>query len=61
MSWFFWLAVAVIVTGIVAVFGTQPKGTRSIGHTRMMHVARVILVVMVAIVAYAAFRARSGG
>jgi hypothetical protein len=61
MSWFFWLAVAVILTAVVAIFGKQPKGTRSIGHTRMMHGARIVLVLMIAIVVYAAFRAHSGG
>ena len=61
MSWLFWLTVAVIVTGVVAIFGAQPKGTRSVGHTQMMHVGRLVLVVMILIVAYAVFRARNGG
>lgn len=61
MSWLFWLAVAVIVTAVVAVFGSQPKGTRPIEYTHMMGVARFILVAVVIIVAYAVFRARAGG
>jgi hypothetical protein len=61
MSWLFWLAVAIIVTAVVAVFSTQPKGTRSVEHTHMMGVARFVLVAVVIIVAYAVFRARAGG
>jgi hypothetical protein len=61
MTWLFWLTAAVIVTGIVAVFGTQPKGTRPVGHTRMMHMGRLVLIVVILVVAYAMFRARNGG
>jgi hypothetical protein len=61
MSWFFWLAVAVILIAVVAITGMQPKGTRSVSHTRMMGMGRLVLVVLVIILAYAAFRARAGG
>ncbi len=61
MNWYFWLAVTVVLTAVVAISGRQLKGTRSVGHTRLMHVARFVLVAMLVFVAYAAFRARSGG
>ena len=60
MNWVFWLAVTVVLTAVVAVSGKQPRGTRSVGHTRLMHVARLVLVVMAVFVAYAVFRARRG-
>lgn len=61
MSWLAWLVLAVILAAVAAVTGIKPKGTRHVAHTRMMGVARFVLVVMVLILAYAAFRARAGG
>jgi len=61
MSWYFWLGLAVCLTGVVAVTGIQPKGTRPIAHTRMMGAGRVVLVVAVLVIAYAAFRSNAGG
>ena len=61
MNWLFWLTAAVALTALVAVIGRQPTGTRPIAHTRMMSVARLVLLVLVVIFAFAAFRARTGG
>jgi hypothetical protein len=61
MSWLGWLGLAVIITAIAAVTGFKPKGTRHVARTRLMGVARIALLVIVAICAYLAFRARSGG
>ena len=61
MSWLFWLVLAVILTAVVAITGMQPKGTRSVSHTRMMGTGRLVLAALVIIFAYAAFRARAGG
>lgn len=61
MSWLAWLGLVVVFVAIAAVTGIQPKGTRSIGHTRMMGMARVALLVIVVICAYLAFRGRFGG
>jgi hypothetical protein len=61
MTWLAWLGLAVIVAATAAVTGLQPKGTRPVSHTRMMGMARVALVALVIILAYVAFRARSGG
>lgn len=60
MSWFAWLALAVLVTAVAAVTGIKPKGTRHVAGTRMMGVARLFLLVIVIVFAYLAFRARSG-
>ena len=40
--------------------GIQPKGTRPIAQTRLVGVARIVLLVLVIIFAYLAFRAYSG-
>ena len=61
MNWLGWLGLAVIVTGILAVTGIKPTGTRHVAHTRMMWMARLVLLAVLIIVGYLAFRARSGG
>jgi hypothetical protein len=61
MSWFAWLGLAVLITAVAAITGIKPKETRHVAHTRMMGVARFVLLVIVIIFAYLAFRARSGG
>jgi hypothetical protein len=60
MTWIAWLGLAVLVTAAAAVTGIKPRGTRHVARTHMMGVARFVLVVIVAILAYLAFRARSG-
>jgi len=60
MNWIVWLALAVIVAGVAAVTAAQPKGTRPVGHTSMMGVARLVLVAVAVILAYVAYVARSG-
>ena len=61
MTWFAWLGLAVLITGVAAVTGFKPKGTRHVAHTRLMGAARLVLLAIVIIFAYLAFRARSGG
>ena len=60
MSWFAWLALAVLITAVAAITGIKPKGTRHVASTRLMGMARLFLLVVVIIFAYLAFRARSG-
>jgi len=36
MSWLGWLGLAVIITGIAAVTGIKPKGTRHVAHKSLM-------------------------
>ena len=61
MTWLGWLGLAVIITAVAAVTGFKPKGTRHVARTRLMGVARIALLIIVAICAYLALRARSGG
>jgi F0F1-type ATP synthase membrane subunit a len=61
MTWFAWLGLAVLVTAVAAITGIKQKGTRHVAHTRLMGVARLVLVVLVIGVAYLAIRARYGG
>jgi len=61
MTWFAWLGLAVLITAVAAITGIKPKGTRRVAHTGLMGVARLVLLVVVVIIAYVVFRARSGG
>lgn len=60
MNWIVWLGIAVVVAAIAAVTGIKPKGTRPVSHSRLMGVGRLFLLVIVIILAWVAFRARSG-
>lgn len=60
MTWLFWLGLAVVIGIIAAITGIKPKGTRPVAHTRLMGVARFILLIIIAIVIFMAYRARSG-
>jgi hypothetical protein len=61
MTWLAWLGLAVLIAAVAAITGIKPKGTRHVARTRLMGAARLALLVIVIIVAYLAFRARSGG
>jgi len=60
MSWLFWLGLAVVLGVIAAVTGIKPKGTRPVAHTRLMGMGRLVLLILIAIVVFLAYRARSG-
>jgi hypothetical protein len=59
MTWLVWLALAVIVAGIAAVTGLQPKGGRPVARTGLMQAARFALFIIVLIFAYMAYAART--
>ena len=61
MSSLAWLGLAVLITAVAAITGIKPKGTRHVAHTRLMGMARLVLLALAIILAYLAFRARSGG
>ena len=61
MTWLAWLGLAVLVCAVVAVTGVAPKGGRPVARTHLMGVARFVLVLVVLIFAFMAYRARSGG
>lgn len=56
MSWFAWFAIALVITVFAAVTGIKAKGTRPVARTQLMGVARWVLLLIVAIIAYAAYR-----
>ena len=60
MTWLGWLTLAVLIAAVAAITGIKPKGTRHVARTQLMGVARLVLLVVVIIVAYFVFRARSG-
>ena len=60
MEWLIWLGLAVLVTAVAAITGIKSKGTRPVANTRLMAVGRFILLFLIAVFAYMAFRARSG-
>jgi hypothetical protein len=59
MTWIFWLGLAVAIGVIAAVTGVKPRGTRPVARTRLMGVARFVLVVMVLVFLYLAYRGYS--
>jgi hypothetical protein len=61
MTSFGWLILVAVLTAIAAITGLKPRGTRPVARTQLMGVARFVLLVLAAIIAYVAFRARSGG
>jgi hypothetical protein len=61
MTWLGWLIVAVLITAVAAVTGIKPRGTRHVARTGMMGAARFVLVIVMLIIAYVVYRARSGG
>ena len=61
MNWFAWLGLAVLITAVAAITGVKPKGTRHVAHTQLMGMARFILLLLVILFTYLAYRARSGG
>ena len=61
MTWLTWLLIAVLVATFAALTGIKPTGSRPVAHTRLMGAARFVLVLILLIVVYVAFIARSGG
>ncbi|HYK43039.1 MAG TPA: hypothetical protein VE007_11670 [Thermoanaerobaculia bacterium] len=61
MNWLVWLGLAVLIGVIAAVTGIKPRGSRPVARTRLMGVGRFFLLLLIALFAYLAFRARSGG
>ena len=60
MGWIGWLGLAVFVTMLAALTGIKPKGTRPVARSRMMGIARAILLILLAIFAFMAYRAHAG-
>ena len=60
MSWLFWLGIALLLGVVAAVTGIKPQGTRPVARTRLMGVGRFALLVLIAILLFLAYRARTG-
>jgi heme/copper-type cytochrome/quinol oxidase subunit 4 len=58
MTWLAWLALAVLITAVAAVTGIKPAGTRHVARTRLMGVARLVLLFIIVVFMYMAYRAR---
>jgi len=59
MSWLAWLTIALVIAVFAAVTGIKGKGTRHVAGTQLMGVARVVLFLIVAVVAYMAWNTYS--
>jgi hypothetical protein len=60
VSWSFWLAAAIVVSCLFALTGLRAAGARPVGRTKLMAVARIVLLISVAVLFYLTLRARSG-
>ena len=58
MTWLTWLLLAAMIAAVAAVTGIKAKGTRHVASTKMMGAARIVLILIAIIVAYAVYRAR---
>jgi hypothetical protein len=58
MTWLTWLILALAIAAVAAVTGIKAKGTRHVANTKMMGAARLVLLLMLIIVAYAFYQAR---
>ena len=61
MTWITWLGLAVVIVAIAAVTGIKPRGGRPVARTHLMGAARVVLVLVVVILAWIAFRSFGAG
>jgi hypothetical protein len=59
MSWIFWLGLAVVIGAVAALTGLKPRGSKPVSNTRLMGAARFILVVMLLVFLYLAYRGYS--
>jgi heme/copper-type cytochrome/quinol oxidase subunit 4 len=59
MTWIFWLGLAVAIGIVAAVTGMKPSGTRPVARTRLMGMARFVLIVVLLLFLYLAYRGYS--
>lgn len=57
MTWYTWLIAAALLAAVAAVTGIQPKGARRVAGTSLMTVARAVLVLVVLLCLFLAYRA----
>ena len=51
-----WLGLAVLVAAVAALTGLKARGTRPVAGTRLMGVGRLVLLLLVLLFLYLAFR-----
>ena len=59
MTWYTALIAAALVAAVAAITGIKPKGSRHVAHTRLMGVARVVLIIFLTIIAIFVFHAHA--
>jgi len=52
----FWLTLVAILVALAAITGLKPKEGRHVARTQLMGVARVVLILVVLVLAYLAYR-----
>lgn len=57
-GWIYQVGLALAVVVVVVVLGFRMKGTRPAANTRLMAVARVILLIVIVVLFYMFLRAR---
>ena len=60
MSWSVFLSLAVVVSVLFAVTALKPRGSRPVANTRLLTVARVVLLITVVVLFYLTLRQRAG-
>jgi len=58
MTWFTWLGLALVIVVVAAMTGIVPRGGRPVANTKLIAVARVVLVLVVIGIVYLAYRGR---
>jgi len=53
----FWLTLVVIIVAVAAITGLKPRQGRHVARTQLMGVARIVLILILLGLAYAAYRA----
>ena len=56
MTWLQWLLIAACIAAFAAITGIKPDNTRPVAGTHLMSVARVILILIVAILVWFAVK-----
>ncbi|MEA2626886.1 MAG: hypothetical protein QOD06_2931 [Candidatus Binatota bacterium] len=52
-TWLPLLGLAIVVALVVALPGARPRGAKPVGNTRLMGAARIVLLILGAIILYA--------
>ena len=55
-TWLLWLMVAAVIAAFSAVTGIKPDKTRPVAGTHLMSVARVVLILIAAIIVWFAMK-----